>query len=655
MNYKKVVINSAWPYAYNLPHLGNLIGSLLSGDVFSRYYKLKGTDTIFISGSDSHGTRIEFAALKKGITPKELAYSTHKNIKKAIKNFNIKFDNYTITDSNIHKKFVQEFYLRLEKKGFIFSKIEYQPYCENCKLFLADKFITGICPYCKSKKTKGNQCDDCGKIFEAKELIKPKCTLCSKEEVILKKTKHWYIDLEKLEPKLKKYLDSHKEWDKRVKEYTLNFFKMGLKPRPVTRDIKWGIPAPFKGAENKVFYVWVEAVLGYLSASKELLGNDYLKYWKEKNVKHIYCMGKDNVAFHTIVLPALLMADDKKWHLPDLISSIEFLNFNGKKFSKSDNNGIWVNEAIKILPAYYWRFYLLNNRPETADYNFTWEGFNESINNILIANLINFLNRTIKFSLKYGVKKCILNKTDKDMLKLIKKTYNLVNLEFEKGSLKNALNEIIKFGKICNKYFQDREPWKDEKNRFNTIKVSLELSKAITLLLSPFIPSVSEKVSKLLNFKIQNFSQLEKEFSFNHKLKDSKTIVEKIDIKKVKEKYFELKKSEKENESEEKMIKFEDFKKCDLRIGKITNVKIASEKLYKLTIEADKTRTIMSGLRKYYTIEELLNKKVVLIINLKPRKIMGTFSEGMVLAAEKGKKVVLITPDKDITKGAIIT
>ncbi|MDD4353657.1 MAG: methionine--tRNA ligase [Candidatus Nanoarchaeia archaeon] len=649
MKYNKVVVNSAWPYSYSIPHLGNLIGCFLPGDAFSRYYKLKGLNTIFVSGSDSHGTRIEYEAIKKGVSPKEIAYDTHEKIKELIKKFEIEFDNYTITDTKLHHEFAREFYTRLNKKGFIITKIEKQPYCNNCKMFLAEKFITGTCPYCKSTNTKGDQCDDCGKLLDASELIKPVCTICNKESIILKETKHWYIDLKKLEPEIKKYVQSHPEWDKRVKEYTNNFFKMGLKPRPITRDIKWGIPAPFQGAENKVFYVWVEAVLGYLSASEELLGKKYLDYWKAKDVKHIYCLGKDNVAFHSIILPALLMSDSKDWHLPDLISSIEFLNFEGQKFSKTKGVGIWMDEALKLLPEFYWRFYLLLNRPETHDFNFTWETLDEAINNVLINNVGNFLNRSITFASKYGMKKTVLNSEDKKMIKEIDKTSKTVDEFFENGSLRGALNAILELSSKANKFFQDRKPWADEKLRYNTINVSLQLSKALTIMLYPFIPSVSVKSAKMLGFEIKSLKQINEPIDIKYKIINPEILIQKIDIKEIKAKYEAMKTSETKTEN---YAKFEDFKKVKLIVGKILKVEELTDKLYKLTVKADKERIIVSGIRKYYTKEELLNKKIILIANLEPRKIMGVESQGMILAAEDKGKISLILPDRDVAEGS---
>jgi methionyl-tRNA synthetase len=648
MKYKKVVVNSAWPYSYSIPHLGNLSGCLLPGDVFSRYYRLKGLDTIYVSGSDSHGTRIEYEAIKKGVTPKEIAYKTHEKIKELIKKFGIDFDNYTITDTKLHHEFTRAFYERLNKKGFIITKTEKQPYCNNCKMFLAEKFITGTCPFCKSSNTKGDQCDDCGKLLDASDLISPKCTICSKEEVVLKETKQWYINLKKLEPRIKKYVQSHKEWDKRVKEYTNNFFKMGLKPRPITRDIKWGIPAPFQGAENKVFYVWVEAVLGYISASEELLGKKYLKYWKAKDVKHIYCMGKDNIAFHTIILPALLMADDSKWHLPDLISNTEFLNFEGKKFSKTHNVGIWMDEALELLDNYYWRFYLLLNRPETHDFNFTWETLDEAINNILINNIGNFLNRSITFAAKYGMKKVLLNPDDKRMLGKIDKTLKIVDNNFEAGSLRGALEAIIELSGKANKFFQERQPWHNELLRYNTIKVSLELSKALAIMLYPFIPSISIKAAKMLGFEIKSLKQIDKPLDLKHKISDTEILIKKIDIKEIKAKYDMMKSSEKKIEC----AKFDDFKKIKLVVGKILKAEELTDKLYKLTVMADKERVVVSGIRKYYSREELLGKKVIIVANLEPKKIMGIESQGMVLAADDNGKISLIAPDKDVKEGS---
>jgi methionyl-tRNA synthetase len=426
---------------------------------------------------------------------------------------------------------------------------------------------------------------------------------------------------------------------------------MGLKPRPITRDIKWGIPAPFLGAENKVFYVWVEAVLGYISASEELLGKKYLKYWKAKDARHIYCMGKDNIAFHTIILPALLMADDSKWHLPDLISNTEFLNFEGEKFSKTHNVGIWMDEALELLDNYYWRFYLLINRPETHDFNFTWETLDEAINNILINNIGNFLNRSITFAAKYGIKKVALNPDDKKMLKEIKKTLKKVDECFETGSLRNALEAIIELSGKANKFFQNRQPWADEKLRYNTIKVSLELSKALAIMLYPFIPSISIKAAKMLGFEIKSLKQIDKPIDLNHKISAPEILVQKIDIKEIKAKYESMKSADKKID----YAKFDDFKKIKMVVGKIMKVEELTDKLYKLTVMADRERTIVSGIRKWYKKEELICKKIILIANLEPKKIMGIESEGMVLAAEDNGKVSLIAPDKDVKEGSLLS
>ncbi len=540
----KVLICSAWPYSSGVPHLGNLIGSLLSGDVFARYYRLKGFDALYVSGTDMHGTRTEFEALKQGISAKKLAEKNHKLIKKLIEDFEIKFDNYTSTESETHKKFVKEIYEKMEKNGFIFTQLEKRAFCENCKKFLADAFIEGVCPKCGYEYAKGNQCDKCGALLEAEELKNPKCKICGQSNIIFKETKHWFLDLKKLQPEIEKYVKSHTKWQGNVKHFTENLLKQGLKPRAVTRDIEWGIPAPFKDAEGKVIYVWAEAALGYVSATIEHTEN-----WKDfwfGNVKHIYTLAKDNIPFHTILFPAQLIASKDGYHLPDQISATEYLNWEGgQKFSKSRNIGIFMDDALKLLPATYWRFYLLYDRPESKDANFSWKELEKSINQILIGDFGNFVNRTLKFVEKYyalQIPKAELDNEDKTILDKIHVTEEVISEILESGKIKDAIDAIVNLCRTANTYFQQREPWKNQDKKDATIYTCTQLVKALSIFMYPFTPSLSEKVWEILNIKEKlSWKELEKNIEPGHLIKKPEIIIEKIDIKELKENYNSLK------------------------------------------------------------------------------------------------------------------
>ncbi len=658
----KILVCTAWPYIHDMPHLGNLVGSLLSGDVFSRYYKLRGFDTIYVSGSDSHGARMEHEAAKRGVTPEKLVFDNHKKFKKILKQYGIDFDNYTITHNPTHHEFVRAFYKNLEKEGYLIKKDEKQVYCKNCDKFLAERFIIGTCPYCRKDGAKGDQCDSCGKLLDAEQLINPTCATCGKSNIELKETTHWYLDLPKLEPKIKKYVKSHPEWTGNVKNFTESWLKEGLRERAITRDMKWGIPAPFKDADNKVIYVWAEAVLGYVSAVKELFEGKkkWLSYWQGDNIKQIHTIGKDNIPFHSIIFPALLIANSEKWHLPDQISSTEFLNWiGGDKFSKTNNTGIFVDDALEILPALYWRFYLLYNRPEKRDVDFSWDELDKTINDVLIANIGNLVNRTLTFTQRYfksEIPVVKLNSEDRNLLKKIDSTAKKVESHIENdGSIRSALFEITRLSADANKYFQEREPWKNEKLRANTVYVCLRVVKALSIFLAPYIPSVSEKVWKILNTK-PVWDDYQEDFKKNQKIGKPEILVEKIDKKEIMEKYESIKGKKAKEEEKDSTASFHDFEKLKIKIGTIKNVEdvSGSDKLYKLTVDTGEMRTLIAGIKSDYRKEELIGKQIVVVANLEPRKLRGIESQGMLLAADDNGKAVLLQPEKNVRPGTRI-
>lgn len=542
---KKILVCSAWPYGQAVPHLGNLVGCLLSGDVFARYYRLKGYDTLYVSGTDMHGTRAEIVAELMKTTPEKLTAGVHEQIKKLLKEYDIKFDNYTSTESPVHKEFVREIYKKIEENGYISTKIEKRAFCKNCGKFLADTFIEGECPYCGAKDAKGDQCDVCGKLLEAEELKNPVCRLCKKSDIEFKETKHWFLNLNKLDKKILKYIESHPEWPNSVKKFTTNFINEGLKSRSITRDLKWGIPAPFEGAEDKTIWVWMEAALGYISATKEISDN-WTEFWFGKNVRQIYTMGKDNIPFHTIVFPGQLIASKEGYHLPDQIIATENLNWEkNQKFSKSRGTGVYSNEALKLMPATNWRFYLLYDRPETKDTSFSWEELDKTVNQVLVGSIGNLVNRTLTFinkTHKGRIPKAELNQEDRGMLELIKETDKIICLNLEDGHIRLALETIAQFANKINAYFQKREPWKNEENRPNTLYVCAQVCKALAIFLNPFIPSFSEKLWEILNIEKEiSWKELKKELKAGKKINLPELLAEKVDIEEVKKKYAELK------------------------------------------------------------------------------------------------------------------
>ena len=542
---KNILVCSAWPYGYSMPHLGNLMASLLSGDVFARYYRLKGHKTLYVSGTDMHGTRAEFEAFKRKIDVAELLKENHEHIKKIIKDFEIKFDNYTNTESIIHKNFVADIYKKMFENGYISTKTEKRAFCKNDKKFLADAFIEGECPRCGAKDAKGNQCDACGALLEAEDLKKPICKLCGKSDIGFNETKHWFIDLNRLEPEIKKYVKSHPEWQDNVKNFATNMLNEGLKPRAVTRDLKWGIPAPFEGAEDKIIYVWAEAALGYVSATKEI-SDDWKEFWFGNNVKQIYTIGKDNIPFHTIIFPGQLLASKEGYHLPDQIASTEYLNWEGnQKFSKSRGVGVFTDEALKLMPATHWRFYLLYDRPETKDTSFSWEELDKCVSQVLIGSISNLVNRTLTFidsKFKGKVPNAKLNAEDRDILGFIDQTAEAIDKNIEEGHLRLALDAVSQLANKVNAYFQKREPWKNEEAKPNTLYVCAQICKALAIFLEPFIPSFSERLWKILNIDAKlSWDELKKEIAPEHKINKPEILVEKIDIIELQKKYEAIK------------------------------------------------------------------------------------------------------------------
>jgi len=517
---------------------------LLSGDVFSRYYKLRGYETVYVSGSDAHGTRIEFEALRQNISPKQLSERVHGKIVDIIEKFGIEFENYTTTESPTHKRFVSEIYKKIEANGHIFAKDEERAYCQADGRFLADSFIVGTCPHCGFGDAFGNQCDNCGALLEPEELIKPRCQICNQSQIIFKKTRNWYLDLKKLEPRLKEYAAS-RAWAPNVKHLTEGLLKEGLRPRAVTRDISWGIPAPFSGAEGKVIYVWAEAALGYVSATMEYfekLGAEerWRDFWFGDDVKQVYTQAKDNIPFHTIFFPGQLIASGENYHLPDQIPAVEYLNWiGGQKFSKSRQIGLFGDDALQLLDGIYWRFYLLYFRPERRDIDFSWEDLDKALNGVLINNISNLINRLVSLAnTRYeGVWPQI--NVYPLIFKEIKQAKEEVERTIEDGYLAPALRKIADLAVIGNEYVQRNRPWEGHKPE--VIATALQLIQAIAIMLEPFVPNFSKRAYKILGLgEAPSWDDILRPGA-GRKLGKAEVLLQKVDIKALQDRYAQMK------------------------------------------------------------------------------------------------------------------
>ncbi|UCC21149.1 MAG: methionine--tRNA ligase, partial [Promethearchaeota archaeon] len=515
-NKSKWIITSAWPYVNAIPHLGNLIGSTLSADVFARFLRINGEEIVFVSGSDSHGTPVSVEAKKLDVSAEDLAFKYHKIIKDLHEKWQISFDNYTITHNPIHIEFVKNMYLDIQKNGYIKEKEIESLYCEKDDLWLPDRFVEGICPHCNFENARGDQCDNCQKLLTPLELINARCVVCG-ETPIIKKTKHWYLDLPILQDRLAKLIEENEIIPNNARQMCLNSIAEGIPERAITRDLEWGITAPFKGAENKVIYVWFEAVLGYITAVKvwaEKIINEPDKFnyfWNDPNTKTVYFIGKDNIIFHLIIFPGLILAynHDKekkdKLVLPYNVSSTEFLMYENSKFSKSRGIGIWIDEALKLAPLDYWRFNLVYNRMEKSDASFLWSEFD---NNIKTLNDVigNFIHRSLTFINKQFnnkiPKKIEYDEIDRNFISKINSISEEIGNLLYNFELRKALREIVNFGREGNIYLNDKAPWhlikKNKESAGHVFNICSQAVYALAVLLSPFIPETSEKILSYL-------------------------------------------------------------------------------------------------------------------------------------------------------------
>ncbi|MBV6478602.1 MAG: Methionine--tRNA ligase [Ignavibacteria bacterium] len=667
----KYLVTAALPYANNYIHIGHIAGAYLPPDIYVRLKRLNDEELVFICGSDEHGTAIEMAALTENVTPKEIIDRYHYSNKESFEKLNIKFDIYSRTSNEIHHKTAQEFFLNLFDKNLLTQKTEKQLYSEKEKRFLADRFIIGTCPVCGFEEARGDECENCGSNLSPLELINPKSKITG-DIPVEKETTLFYFPFGSYQEELSKWIDSKTDWKQNVINYCKGWFKTGLRERAITRDLDWGVKVPLENQNGKVIYVWFEAPIGYISMSKELFiekGNPdgWKDYWFDKDTKLVHFIGKDNIVFHSIMFPAMLMAHGD-YILPYNVPANEFLNFSGAKFSKSKGNGILVKDIVKIFPADVIRYALAVNFPETKDSDFTWDDLQAKNNNELAAILGNFINRTVVFAKSKFDGKIpsaeIKNENDEKILESIKLSASRVNEFIDKFRFRDGITEMMNSVRAANKYFNDSEPWKliksDKARCGSVINTCLEICHSIAVLINPLLPDTSKAILEILN---KDESDLKWNKIGRRVLKqdtilgENKILFPQIEdslIIRLNEEYSS--KTEKLVETDEtNLVSIDDFRKLELKVAKIMDCERVpkSKKLLKLKLKVgDKSKQIVAGISEYYEPEKLLGKLVVIVNNLQPSKLMGIESQGMLLAAKKNGELKIVTVEGDIEEGA---
>lgn len=680
--FKRTLITSALPYANGPVHIGHLAGVYVPADIYARYLRLKGEEVILIGGSDEHGVPITIRAKKEGITPQEIVNRYHELIKKSFEEFGITFDIYSRTTSDIHKKTASDFFHKLYDDGKFIEQKSEQYYDDEAQQFLADRYITGTCPHCDNEKAYGDQCEQCGTSLSPTDLINPKSAL-SGSIPTMRATKHWYLPLDQHEAWLRQWiLEDHKEWRSNVYGQCKSWLDLGLQPRAVSRDLDWGVPVPIEGAEGKVLYVWFDAPIGYISNTKELLPNDWEKWWKDKDTKLVHFIGKDNIVFHCIVFPAMLKAEGS-YILPENVPSNEFLNLEGDKISTSRNWAVWLQEYLKEFPGKQdvLRYVLTANAPESKDNDFTWRDFQARNNNELVAVLGNFVNRALVLTQKYFDNKVpargTLTEYDEQTLKEISKVRGTVEYNLEKYRFREALKEAMNLARIGNKYLADSEPWKtiktDEGRTATILNLALQITANLAIVFEPFLPFASKKIKVFLQIDTLSWNQLG---NFNilsegHTLGKSALLFEKIEdeaIEKQVQKLLDTKKNNAANLSPtskevapiKENVAFDDFTKMDIRVGTVLEcekVPKADKLLRFLLDDGLGKRTILSGIAQFYPHpKELVGKQVCFIANFEPRKLRGVMSEGMILSAQNADgSLSIIQPSKEVLPGSQVS
>lgn len=682
---KRYTITAALPYTNGPIHIGHLAGVYVPSDIYARYLRLQGKDVAFICGSDEHGVAISMKAKKEGITPKEVIDKYDGIIRQSFLDFGISFDNYSRTSSEIHHKTASEFFKKLYDNGDFIEETTEQLYDAKADQFLADRFVTGTCPKCDNPEAYGDQCEKCGSTLNATDLINPKSTITG-ETPILKSTKHWFLPLNRYESFLREWiLEGHKnDWKPNVYGQVKSWVDGGLEPRAVTRDLDWGIDVPVPGADGKKLYVWFDAPIGYISATKEWAareGKDWEPYWKDADTKLVHFIGKDNIVFHCIIFPAMLKAEGS-YILPDNVPANEFLNLEGNKLSTSKNWAVWLHEYLQDFPEKQdsLRYALTANAPETKDNDFTWKDFQARNNNELAAIYGNFINRVVVLTNKYydGIVPTPneFSEVDEQTLAELKAYPAVISSSIERYRFREALGELMNVARLGNKYLADEEPWKMVKENPARVQtqmyVALQIASALAILSEPFLPFTSAKLCNILQIKVNNWNLEFENWNLTkpgHQIGQAEILFAQIEDAEIQKQLDKLEATKTANasinsaqvmEPQKETITFEDFAKVDLRIGTI----IEAEKMPKanklLVLKVDTgidVRTIVSGIAEHFTPEEVIGKRVTVLVNLAPRALRGLESEGMLLLTNTAEgKLVFVNPEAEgVSNGAMIS
>ena len=674
--FKRYTITAALPYTNGPIHIGHLAGVYVPADIYSRYLRLQGHDVAFICGSDEHGVPITIKAKKEGVTPQDIVDKYHAIIKTSFKEFGITFDNYSRTSAKIHHETASEFFKTLNNNDKFIEEVTEQLYDAEANQFLADRFVIGTCPKCGNEESYGDQCENCGTSHNATDLINPKSAITGATPT-LKQTKHWFLPLNQYEDFLKEWiLEGHKkDWKSNVYGQCKSWIDDGLRPRAVTRDLDWGIPVPAEGGEGKVLYVWFDAPIGYISATKEWAereGKDWEPYWKDEDTKLVHFIGKDNIVFHCIIFPSMLKAEGS-YILPENVPANEFLNLEGNKLSTSKNWAVWLPEYLQDFPNQQdvLRYALTANAPETKDNDFTWKDFQARNNNELVAIFGNFINRVVVLTNKYydGIvpSPSEFSEVDDETLAAVKAYPAVLSSSIERYRFREASQELMNLARLGNKYLADEEPWKaikQDESRTKTIMfVALQIASALATLSEPFLPFTSNKLKRILNvtssaveMSWNDIALKETLIPVGHQTGKAELLFSKIEDETIQKQLDKLQASKKANEivnavvePQKETIGWDDFAKLDMRVGTI----IEAEKMPKakklLILKVDTSidvRTIVSGIAESFTAEEVVGKKVTVLVNLAPRDLRGIVSEGMILMTETPEgKLVFVNPD----------
>lgn len=687
MNFQRTLVTAALPYANGALHLGHLAGAYLPADLYVRYLRSRKRDVAFICGSDEHGVAITVTAEKEHITPQAVVDRYHPMNKSAFEKFGMSFDNYSRTSLPIHHQTSREFFTHFHRQGVLKEKEELQLYCEKDRMFLADRYVEGTCPNCKYSQARGDQCENCGTWLNQTELVDPKCKLCGTTPVV-RKTTHWYFPLGDFQKRLQVFIEERSKrdgWKENVLRYCESWFKDGLQDRAVTRDLSWGVQVPVPGYEDKVIYVWFDAVLGYISSTMEWAEQRgtpglWKKYWQQEDTKYVAFIGKDNVVFHCIVFPAMLMAwndgGGEQFVLPENVPANEFLNFEGQKFSKSRGWGIDLQDFLKYFPADPLRYTLALNLPESRDSDFYLKDFQARTNNELAAIFGNFINRTLAFTEKtfQGVvpARGPLGKIDKEMIGTLKSLPATIGNLYERYKFREAVIETMNLARAANKYFNDSEPWKTSKANpeqcATTLHLCLQIVRSLAILFEPVVPFTAQKLWTTLNLPGTPSgegweSAGELRLAEGHPLNKAEILVMKIEDQQIENVIQALSgvpasPAPAPAPDLKPTITLDDFKKIDLRVAKVIAAEKVpkSEKLVKLQIEiGSEKRQILAGIAQYYKPEDLVGKSIVVVANLQPAKLMGQESQGMLLAAnDPAGKITVVSISEDVPGGSVV-